>query len=41
MHMVGQVVVQVRECNLVLCPDGLSNDNLVDVIKLIPVFIPV
>ena len=39
--MVGQVVVQVREGNLILCPDRLSDDDLVDVVELIPVFIPV
>lgn len=38
--MVRQVVVQVGECNFVLRPDGLSDDDLVDVIELIPVFIP-
>lgn len=38
--MVWQVVVQVRESNFVLCPDGLSDDDFVDVIKFIPVFIP-
>lgn len=39
--VVWQVVVQVRESNFVLCPDGLSDDDFVDVIELIPVFIPV
>lgn len=39
--MVWQVVVQVGECDFVLCPDRLSDDDLVDVIELIPVFIPV
>lgn len=38
--MVGQVVVQVREGDFVLCPDGLSDDDFVDVVELIPVFIP-
>lgn len=38
--MVGQVVVQVREGNLVLRPDGLPNDDLVDVVELVPVFVP-
>ena len=38
--MVWQVVVQVGEGNFVLCPDGLSDDDFVDVIELIPVFIP-
>lgn len=37
----GKVVVQIRERNLVLCPNRLSDDDLVDVIKLVPVFIPV
>lgn len=41
MHVVWQVVVQVRECNFVLCPYWLSDDDFVDVIELIPVLIPV
>lgn len=35
----GKVVVQVWEGNLVLCPDRLSDDDLVDVVELVPVFI--
>lgn len=38
--MMWQVVVQVRECNFVFGPDWLSDDDFVDVVKLIPVFIP-
>lgn len=38
--VVGQVIVQVRESNFILRPDGLPDDNFVDVIKFIPVFIP-
>lgn len=38
--MVWQIVVQVRESDFVLCPDGLPDDDFVDVIKFIPVFIP-
>lgn len=38
--MVRQVVVQVGEGDFVLCSDRLSDDDLVDVIELIPVFIP-
>lgn len=38
--MVWQVVVQIGEGDFVLCPDGLSNDDFVDIVKLIPVFIP-
>lgn len=37
--MMGKVVVQVRESNLVLCPNWLSDDDLVDIVKLVPVFI--
>lgn len=37
--MVWQVVVQVWEGNFVLCPDGLTDDDFVNVIELIPVFI--
>ena len=32
-------VVQVRESNSVLCTNLLSNDNLVDVVELVPVLI--
>lgn len=39
--MVRQVVVQVGEGYFVLRPDRLPDDDLVDVIELIPVFIPV
>lgn len=39
--MVGQVVVQEGERNLVLGPDGLPNDDLVNVVELVPVLIPV
>lgn len=39
--MMWQVIVQVRECNFVFGPDWLPDDDLVDVIELIPVFIPV
>lgn len=37
--MVWQVVVQVRECNFVFCPDGLTDNDFVNVIELVPVFI--
>lgn len=39
--VVWQVVIQVGEGDFVLCPDGLSDDDLVNVIELIPVFIPI
>lgn len=39
--MMGKVVVQVGESNLVLCPNRLSDDDLVDVVKLIPVFVSI
>ena len=39
--MMWEVVVQVGEGDFVLCPDWLSDDDLVDVIELIPVLIPV
>lgn len=38
--VVGQIVVQVGEADFVLCPDGLSDDDFVDVVELVPVFIP-
>lgn len=39
--MMWKIVVQVWKCNLVLCPNWLPDDDLVDVIEFIPVFIPV
>ena len=39
MHLEGDIVVQVGECNPVLCSNWLSDDDLVDVVKLIPIFI--
>ena len=41
MDVVWQVVVQVGESDFVLCSDGLSDDDFVDVIELIPVFVSV
>jgi len=40
MNVVRQVVVQVRKGDAVLRSDRLPNDNFVDVVKLVPVFIP-
>lgn len=41
MNIVGQIVVQVWEGYLVLCPDLLTNDDLVHIVELVPVLIPV
>lgn len=38
--MMRKIVVQVWECYFVFCSDWLSNDNLIDIIEFIPVFIP-
>lgn len=38
--MVWKVVVQVRESNLVFCADRLPDDDLINIIEFIPVFIP-
>lgn len=40
MDLVGQTVVQIRKGNAILCSDWLTNDDLIDVIKFIPVLIP-
>lgn len=40
MHKVWHVVVEIREGDPVFRSDWLANDNLVDVIKLVPVLIP-
>lgn len=37
--MVRQVVVQVGEGDFVLRPDRLTDNDLVDVVELIPVFV--
>lgn len=37
--MVWQVVVEIWEGNFVFCPDGLTDDDFVNVIELVPVFI--
>lgn len=37
--MVRQVVVKVGEGDFVFCPDRLTDDDFVDVVELIPVFI--
>ena len=39
MHLEWDVVVEVRERNAVLSADRLANDDLVDVVELIPVFV--
>ena len=39
MYKLGQIVVQIGEGDLVLCSDGLTNDNLVDIIELVPIII--
>lgn len=38
--MVWKVVVQVRESNLVFRADRLPDDDLINIIEFIPVFIP-
>ena len=40
MYLERQVVEQVRESDPVFCSHWLSDNDLVDVIKLVPVFIP-
>ena len=37
----GERVVEVREGDPVLGPQRLTDDDLVDVIKLIPIFVPI
>ena len=39
MDIVRQIVVKVRESNPIFCSDWLSNNDLVNVIELIPIFI--
>ena len=39
MHFVGQAIVQVGKCNPVLSSHWLSNNDLVNVIEFIPIFI--
>ena len=39
MDKVGHVVVEIGECNSILRPDRLTDDNFVDIIELVPIFI--
>jgi hypothetical protein len=41
LHLPWPAVVELRECNLILCPDWVSHNNLVDIIELIPIFITI
>ena len=41
MDLEGDVVVEVGEGDAVLRPHRLTNDDLIDVVKLIPVLVPV
>jgi hypothetical protein len=41
MDIMGHVIIEVWECNPVLCANWLTDNDLVDIIELIPVFIPV
>ena len=40
MNRKWQIVIKIGESNAIFCTDGLTNDNLVDVIEFIPVFVP-
>ena len=33
-------IVEIGKRDPVLCPEGLTNDDLVDVIKLVPILVP-
>ena len=39
MYVKGEVVVKIGKGNAVLCSHRLPNDDLVDVIEFVPVFI--
>jgi len=39
-YKAGHVVVQEWKRNTVFCSDWLSNDDLIDIIELIPVLVP-
>ena len=41
MNMEREGVVEVRERDAILCTQRLTNDDLIDVIKLIPILVPV
>ena len=41
LHLKRDVVVQIWEGNAVLCADWLTDDDLVDVVELIPILISV
>ena len=39
MHLEGDVVIEVRECDAILGPNWLANDDLVDIVELVPVLV--
>lgn len=39
MHKVGHIVVQIGKSNPILGTNGLPDNDFVDVIKLVPVFV--
>lgn len=41
MDIMGHVIVEVWECNPIFCTNWLTDDNLVDIVELIPVLIPI
>lgn len=41
MDIMGHIIIKVWECNPILCTNWLTDDNLVDIVELIPVFIPI
>lgn len=40
MHMMREIVVQIRKCDFVLCANWLANNDFVNIIELIPILIP-
>ena len=40
MHREGDVVIEIGEGDAVLGTDWLANDDLVDVVELIPILVP-
>jgi len=40
MDILGHIIAQVWKCNPIFCTNWLTDYNLLDVIELIPIFIP-
>jgi len=40
MHKVWHIVVQVGKGNAIFCANGLTDNDFIDVVKLVPILVP-